>query len=513
MILNLILLILLINPINTLKCMISSPSNCLYNSTCIYKEKECKGNSLTNIRGGIYCSTLIKMKSNEIYIGNMDCMYDQETTKSCKNQSQCIMKLTRKNDSYLHCCCDQPFCNQHFLIQNLTEIESMKTNDDEIFSCKTILCLLKTNWIFVLLIICGIILLLIFFLFIYRKCLIRSREKLSNLFSKRKSIEKDIDKEENGHLIDEIQENKNISINHIQFGKLIKKGKFSMIYQGFYQNNSIAIKTLSDLSLNNEGKKLFLNEKQIYSSSFMEHENILKYYGYSIDKDKYYLLTELSLNGSLRDVLRLRLLNNEEELFFLLKGISNGLEYLHRDFRLNNSRSSIAHRDLKSDNILYINNQKIVLCDFAMSIQLDQNQNYPNEQQQIGTPRYMSPELLSGTIGYETNALLKCDIYALGIIFWEILSRFPFKDEISTDYELPFENELRQRGLNITPSINEMLQIIHLEYPNNRPLIKKIWKENSKFKSICSTIEECWDQNPEGRISAPLVALRMLKLI
>ncbi|CAF1691390.1 unnamed protein product, partial [Adineta ricciae] len=135
----------------------------------------------------------------------------------------------------------------------------------------------------------------------------------------------------------------------------------------------------------------------------------------------------------------------------------------------------IAHRDLKSDNILYVNNERVVLCDFAMSLKLDQNQNYPNEQQQIGTPRYMSPELLSGIIGYEINALLKCDVYALGIIFWEILSRF--QDQTVTEYELPFESQLRQRGFSLNPSINEMFQIISLEQPNNRPLIKKFWKE------------------------------------
>jgi hypothetical protein len=41
----------------------------------------------------------------------------------------------------------------------------------------------------------------------------------------------------------------------------------------------------------------------------------------------------------------------------------------------------------------------------------------------------MSPEILAGTIGCEETALLKCDVYALGIIFWEILSRFPFQSK------------------------------------------------------------------------------------
>jgi hypothetical protein len=35
----------------------------------------------------------------------------------------------------------------------------------------------------------------------------------------------------------------------------------------------------------------------------------------------------------------------------------------------------------------------------------------------------MSLEILAGAIGCESNALLKSDVYALGIIFWEILSR------------------------------------------------------------------------------------------
>jgi serine/threonine protein kinase len=109
-----------------------------------------------------------------------------------------------------------------------------------------------------------------------------------------------------------------------------------------------------------------------------------RYYGYSINNLKYYLITELSEFGSLRDVLRSRLLKNETELLFLLKQISNGLEFLHNDYRnVVNGRPPIAHRDFKSENILYLNSNQIVICDFAMSIKIDQNENYPNEQQQV----------------------------------------------------------------------------------------------------------------------------------
>ncbi|CAF2783143.1 unnamed protein product [Rotaria sp. Silwood2] len=127
----------------------------------------------------------------------------------------------------------------------------------------------------------------------------------------------------------------------------------------------------------------------------------------------------------------------------------------------------------------------------------------------------MSPEILVGTIGCETHALLKCDVYALGIVFWEILSRYENEDN-SNQYEMAYEKQLIEHGLNsVNPQVNDMLQIINLEKPFNRPLIKNNWirSNNKSINEIVYTIEQCWDQNPEGRISAALVALRMRQLL
>ena len=35
----------------------------------------------------------------------------------------------------------------------------------------------------------------------------------------------------------------------------------------------------------------------------------------------------------------------------------------------------------------------------------------------------MAPEILVGTIGNELKALLLCDVYALSLVFWELISR------------------------------------------------------------------------------------------
>lgn len=101
----------------SLQCKTAWPPNCIYNSTCIYRDKICENLSKTSDnRGGIYCTTLIKKEGDSLIIGTMDCMYDQETTKTCKNQHQCSLKYTTGQSEFLHCCCDQHLCNLNFTL-------------------------------------------------------------------------------------------------------------------------------------------------------------------------------------------------------------------------------------------------------------------------------------------------------------------------------------------------------------------------------------------------------------
>lgn len=119
-----------------------------------------------------------------------------------------------------------------------------------------------------------------------------------------------------------------------------------------------------------------------------------RYYGSIIVEKTYYLIFEYASNGSLRDYLRSNFIENERMLFNYSSQIANALEYLHRDFRSNSSnqcRSSIAHRDMKSDNILILSDHRLVLSDFAMSIHLDLNYLSSNDQQQVNHLLHLSP--------------------------------------------------------------------------------------------------------------------------
>ena len=42
---------------------------------------------------------------------------------------------------------------------------------------------------------------------------------------------------------------------------------------------------------------------------------------------------------------------------------------------------------------------------------------------QVGTARYMAPEVLEGAISFDKEAYFRIDVYAFSLILWELTSR------------------------------------------------------------------------------------------
>ena len=77
----------------------------------------------------------------------------------------------------------------------------------------------------------------------------------------------------------------------------------------------------------------------------------------------------------------------------------------------------VIHRDLKPPNILFRDNGRPVLVDFGLAKQLTAKTTLTRHGMVIATPRYMSPEQCLGQ-----PADHRSDLYALGVIFYEMLS-------------------------------------------------------------------------------------------
>uniref|UniRef100_A0A915KWG9 receptor protein serine/threonine kinase n=1 Tax=Romanomermis culicivorax TaxID=13658 RepID=A0A915KWG9_ROMCU len=111
-------------------------------------------------------------------------------------------------------------------------------------------------------------------------------------------------------------------------------------------------------------------------------------------------------------------------------------------------KPTIVHRDLTSANILLSDQNTCVLCDFHCAMIAD-DQNFKYEDDEIakpinvleaGTLPYMAPEILSGTLNYRHpgSALKQADVYSLGLILWEIVSRCTFPDYDVLEYSQPY---------------------------------------------------------------------------
>ncbi|KAH8914320.1 kinase-like protein [Atractiella rhizophila] len=90
--------------------------------------------------------------------------------------------------------------------------------------------------------------------------------------------------------------------------------------------------------------------------------------------------------------------------------VTRAVAYLHA--------RGCMHRDLKGENLLVTENERLKVCDFGFARLVAKSEQERRRITFCGTDGYMSPEILLGEeFGLET------DIYSLGIIFCELLSR------------------------------------------------------------------------------------------
>eukprot|EP00804_Cyclotella_cryptica_P004550 CCRYP_006905-RB/>CCRYP_006905-RB protein AED:0.04 eAED:0.04 QI:102/1/1/1/0.8/0.66/6/1055/1315 len=125
------------------------------------------------------------------------------------------------------------------------------------------------------------------------------------------------------------------------------------------------------------------------------------------------LILEYMDRGSLYDLLHNDTVTLDGDLLLpILQDICQGLRFLH------SANPSIIHGDLKSANILVDSKSRAKIADFGLT--------QKKKMGIVGTPFWMSPELLRG----ESGNTLASDVYSFGIILYEVYSRKdPYHDD------------------------------------------------------------------------------------
>lgn len=148
-----------------------------------------------------------------------------------------------------------------------------------------------------------------------------------------------------------------------------------------------------------------------------------------------------------------------ERIKEIISDLADALDYAHQ--------RGMVHRDIKPANILFDENNRAVLTDFGIA-RLAENSNLTAEGTIIGTPAYMSPEQATGNeVDYRS------DIYALGIILFELLTgRPPFDDESTVSVLLKHAQtpppSVSQYMDKINSELDKVLNKVLAKRPNDR---------------------------------------------
>lgn len=206
--------------------------------------------------------------------------------------------------------------------------------------------------------------------------------------------------------------------------EVIGKGRFGEVRKGVYKGDSVAVKifhTKEEASWN--------HEVDIYQTCLIRHPNILRFIA-ADNKDmgimtQLWLITEFCECGSLYDVLQAEPLS-EDIILKLCYTAASGLAHLHSDIIGTEGKPAIAHRDLKTRNILVKSDFSCCLADLGLSLRYYRDTDKVEEPptKRVGTRRYLSPEILNDSIDVNNfDCFKRSDMYSFGLVVWETARR------------------------------------------------------------------------------------------
>ena len=149
----------------------------------------------------------------------------------------------------------------------------------------------------------------------------------------------------------------------------------------------------------------FLQEYELIAK--IDHPNIIKIFDLGVGDDHAYIAMEYCSKGSLK--LRISRGLEPGQAFALMRQIAEALGELHE--------AGITHRDLKPTNVMFRQDESLVLIDFGLAKKATLMAEITGTGEIFGTPYYMSPEQ-----GHGNDVDARTDIYSLGVIFFEMLT-------------------------------------------------------------------------------------------
>jgi serine/threonine-protein kinase PpkA len=196
--------------------------------------------------------------------------------------------------------------------------------------------------------------------------------------------------------------------------RFIAEGGMASVYLAIQESlqRPVALKVLKKFD-SPEHAKRFLYEARIVAS--LDHRNITTIHDIGVVGERHYIAMEYLEGGSLAD--RIAKGMPLPDILDLVESIGGCLDFVHR--------RGIVHRDIKPGNVLFHADGTPKLTDFGIAKQLDNDPDLTMDGTSVGSPSYLSPEQAGGR-----PLDGRSDIYALGVVFFEMLTgRKPYTED------------------------------------------------------------------------------------
>jgi serine/threonine protein kinase/Rieske Fe-S protein len=216
--------------------------------------------------------------------------------------------------------------------------------------------------------------------------------------------------------------------------RLLGKGPLSHFYEAHPisgQRVMLTVFSLPETTSEQDHTRFLARFKQEGEGlTMLKHPAIIPVYDYGVYDASPFLVTPFVPGRSLAQILRAQSRFAVESVLHILHQVADGLDYAHR--------SNIVHGTLSTANTVQNNEDTIQIAGFGcmpiLAQQLFEQDSHANAALVnalfAGSPARMAPEIVAAATGHSVAFDVRVDIYALGILLYELLSgRLPFSGE------------------------------------------------------------------------------------
>ncbi len=202
-------------------------------------------------------------------------------------------------------------------------------------------------------------------------------------------------------------------------------------------------------------------QREIVIMERLNHPHIVRNYGGGIMDGHYFYAMQLLEQGNMRDRIKKQGPFTWQQTATYAAQIASALQHAHN--------YGIIHRDLKSSNLFFDSDGKLLLGDFGIARDTH-DADISASGIAVGTYAYMSPEQICG----DSSLTGKTDLYSLGCVMYEMLTgKPPFRGANFAQVWHQHLNEqpkpLAEQGIDCPAWLEQMIMQLLEKDPEKRP--------------------------------------------